>query len=60
MDEKKLAALRAKYAGAKGGDIQDPAFAAVASRGFAAPARRKWPFAAPATLLGARRGCART
>ena len=54
MDKDKLAALRARYAGAKGGDIQDPAFAAVASRVFAAPDRRKWPFADPATLLGAR------
>ena len=54
MDKDKLAALRAKYAGAKGGDIHDPAFAAVASRVFAAPDRRKWPFADPATLLGAR------
>jgi agmatinase len=54
MDEKKLAALRAKYVGAKGGDIHDPAFAAVAARVFAAPDRRKWPFADPATLLGAR------
>jgi guanidinopropionase len=54
MDKDKLAALRARYAGAKGGDIQDPAFAAVAARVFAAPDRRKWPFADPATLLGAR------
>ena len=54
MDEKKLAALRAKYAGAKGGDIHDPAFAAVAAQIFSAPDRRKWPFADPATLLGAR------
>ncbi|MFN3745183.1 MAG: agmatinase [Hyphomicrobiaceae bacterium] len=54
MNEDKLAALRAKYAGAKGGDIHDPEFAAVAARVFAAPDRRKWPFADPATLLGAR------
>jgi agmatinase len=54
MDSKKLAALRAKYAGAKGGDIHDPAFAAVAAQIFSAPDRRKWPFADPATLLGAR------
>jgi agmatinase len=54
MDEKKLAALRTKYAGAKGGDIHDPAFAAVAARIFSEPDRRKWPFADPATLLAAR------
>ena len=30
MDKAKLEALRAKYAGAKGGDIFDPAFRAVA------------------------------
>jgi agmatinase len=54
MDEKRLAALRAKYAGAKGGDIHDPAFAAVAAGIFSAPDRRKWPFADPATLLAAR------
>jgi guanidinopropionase len=53
MDKDKLAALRARYAGAKGGDIQDPAFAAVSARVFAAPDRRKWPFADPATLLDA-------
>jgi len=54
MDKDKLAALRAKYAGAKGGDIQDPALAEVAASVFSAPDRRKWPFADPATLLGAR------
>jgi len=54
MDKDRLAALRTKYAHAKGGDIHDPAFAAVAARVFASPDRRKWPFADPATLLGAR------
>ncbi len=54
MDKNKLAALRAKYAGAKGGDIHDPAFAEVSARVFSAPDRRKWPFADPATLLDAR------
>ncbi len=53
MDAKKLEALRAKYAGGKGGDIHDPEFAAVAKGIFTAPDRRKWPFAGPATLLGA-------
>ena len=53
MDEGKLRALREKYADAKGGDIHDPAFAAVAAQVFSAPDRRKWPFADPATLLAA-------
>jgi agmatinase len=53
MDEDKLKALRARYADAKGGDIFDPAFAAVAADVFSAPDRRKWPFADPSTLLGA-------
>lgn len=54
MDKAKLEALRAKYAGAKGGDIFDPAFRAVADAVFTSPDRRKWPFADVATLLGAR------
>ena len=54
MDKHRLAALRAKYAGTKGGDIQDPHFAAVAASVFSSPDRRKWPFTDPATLLGAR------
>ena len=54
MDKAKLDALRAKYAGAKGGDIFDPAFRAVADAVFTAPDRRKWPFADVATLLSAR------
>lgn len=54
MDKDKLAALKAKYAGAKGGNVLDPTFAGVAARVFSAPDRRKWPFADPATLLGAR------
>ena len=53
LDLNKLDRLRAKYAGAKGGDIQDPEFAAVARQIFTAPDRRKWPFADPATLLAA-------
>jgi len=53
MDKAKLDALRAKYANGKGGDIHDPAFAAVASSVFTSPDRRKWPFADVATLLGA-------
>ena len=53
MDKAKLGALRAKYASAKGGDIHDPDFAAVASSVFTSPDRRKWPFADVATFLGA-------
>lgn len=53
MDKAKLEALRARYAGALGGDIYDPEFAAVAKGIFTSPDRRKWPFADPATLLAA-------
>jgi guanidinopropionase len=49
----KLDALRRKYADAKGGDIFDPAFAAVADQVFIDPGRRKWPFAGVATFLAA-------
>jgi len=53
LNRDKLEALRRKYADAKGGDIFDPEFAAVAAQVFSNPERRKWPFADPATLLGA-------
>jgi guanidinopropionase len=53
MDKAKLAALRARYADAKGGDIYDPGFAAVAASVFTSADRRTWPFAGVATLLGA-------
>ena len=53
LDSKKLEALRRKYDDAKGGDIFDPEFAAVAAQVFSSSERRKWPFADPATLLGA-------
>jgi agmatinase len=53
MDKAKIDALRAKYASAKGGDIYDPHFAAVASSVFTSPDARKWPFADIATFLGA-------
>lgn len=52
MDSKKLDALRQKYADAKGGDIFDPEFAAVAAQVFSNSERRKWPFSDPATLIG--------
>jgi agmatinase len=53
LNSDKLAALRRKYADAKGGDIFDPEFAAVAAQVFSSPERRKWPFADVATLLDA-------
>ncbi len=53
MNPDKLRALRGKYASAKGGDIFDPAFAAVAATVFVDSDQRKWPFAGVATFLGA-------
>lgn len=53
MDTGKLKALREKYGSAKGGDIFDPHFAAVATQIFIDPERRKWPFAGVATFAGA-------
>lgn len=53
MDTSKLKALREKYGAAKGGDIFDPHFAAVATQIFLDPERRKWPFADVATFVGA-------
>ena len=44
-DETKLAALRAKYADAKGGDIFDPAFRQVAQSQFRDGDKRTMPFA---------------
>jgi len=49
----KLEALRARYGDAKGGDMYDPAFRAVADMQFRDGDRRKWPFADPATFIGA-------
>lgn len=53
MNTSKLKALRDKYGAAKGGDIFDPHFAAVATQIFLDPERRKWPFADVATFLSA-------
>ncbi|MBF9235336.1 agmatinase [Microvirga alba] len=53
MSAEKLAALRARYADAAGGDIDDPDFRKAASLQFAESDRRKWPFADPATFLDA-------
>lgn len=51
--EAKLATLRSRYAGATGGDIDDPDFRKAAGLQFSEGDRRKWPFADPATFLGA-------
>ncbi|HSK40444.1 MAG TPA: arginase family protein, partial [Arenibaculum sp.] len=53
QDRDKLQALRAKYAGAKGGDIFDPHFRRVADTQFKDGDRRVLPYADPATLLDA-------
>jgi len=53
MEKAKLDALRAKYSDAKGGDIFNPEFAAVAANVFTSSDRRKWPFAGVTTLLDA-------
>src|SRR5437773_1831194 len=52
MDANKLEALKQKYAGAKGGAIFHPPFAAVAAQVFSNADQRKWPFAGAATFLG--------
>src|SRR3989441_10232511 len=51
MDANRLQALKQKYAGAKGGDIFHPPFAAVAAQVFSNADQRKWPFAGAATFL---------
>jgi agmatinase len=52
VDDAKLKVLRDRYAGASGGMIHDPEFARVAAGQFNGE-RRRWPFADPATFLGA-------
>jgi guanidinopropionase len=53
LDSKKLQALRARYDGAVGADIDDADFRKAAAAQFSEGDRRKWPFADPATFLGA-------
>lgn len=53
MNDEKLAALRARYAGSGGADAEDPDFRKAASLQFSEGDRRKWPFAGPATFLDA-------
>jgi guanidinopropionase len=52
MDKKLLGELRARYAGAKGGELFDPEFKQVAGAQFQNGEKRKLPFADPATFLG--------
>jgi guanidinopropionase len=52
MNDDELQRLRAKYAGTSGGDIYDAEFRKVADSQFQGD-KRKWPFADPATLMGA-------
>ena len=49
----KLAALRARYAGAGGGDVHDPEFRKVADMLFAGTDRRRKPYAGVKTFLDA-------
>lgn len=53
MDTAKLDRLRSRYGSAKGADIYDPAFKAVADTQFEGSEKRKWPFMDAATFLGA-------
>jgi guanidinopropionase len=53
MDEAKLAALRARYGAAAGGDIDDPDFRKSAAQQFTDGDKRKWPFSGVATFLDA-------
>jgi agmatinase len=53
MHPDKLAALRDRYATARGSKIHRPDFAKVAATQFKDADSRKWPFMDPATFLGA-------
>lgn len=53
IDRTRLDALRKQFANGKGGDIAHPEFARVAKLQFKDGDRRKWPFADPATFVGA-------
>ncbi len=52
MDDEKLKALRDRFGAARGSEIFDPEFAKVAASQFQGD-KRKWPFADPATFMGA-------
>ena len=53
VDKEALAALRAKYADAKGSDVFDPEFKKVVSLVFKSSGSRKLPFSGVSTFLGA-------
>jgi agmatinase len=53
FDDDKLAALRAAFAEAKGGDIADPKFAKAVAQAFSGADRRKPPYSGVSTLLDA-------
>ncbi len=53
ISQEKLAALRARYQNAKGGDIHDPKLAEVARHVFKNPGRRAIPYSGIPTLLDA-------
>ena len=53
VSKAKLEVLRRRYADALGGDMYDPEFQKVAASQFKGGDKRKWPFADPATFLGA-------
>ena len=53
VDKDALAALRAKYANAKGSDVFDPEFKKVVSLVFKSSGSRKLPYSGVSTFLGA-------
>lgn len=53
MDRTNLERLRARYGAAKGSEMFDPAFAAIARSQFRDGERRRWPFEGHASFLGA-------
>lgn len=53
MDADKLKRLRERYQNAKGGQMFDPHFAAIAAAQFRDGDKRQWPFAGIATFLSA-------
>ena len=53
VSKTKLDALRERYSGVSGGQMHDPEFQKVAALQFKDGDKRKWPFADPATFLGA-------
>jgi hypothetical protein len=60
LDSKKLEALRRKYADAKGGDIHDSEFAAVAAQVFSGAERASGRFRIPRRFSACRFGPTRS